>query len=137
MRLPAPLHLRLVHLASAGGRSLNSEIVRRLEHSVAVESPLSADAQRVLAQLDEGMKRRDKLEAELLRALARIAPKELKKVIGQVYGEEDKSSLPVIFGGEGKIVGKSNLILAQIRAPVSARRATTASRVRGSKRRSS
>jgi hypothetical protein len=91
VRLPAPLHLKLVHLAYAGGRSLNSEIVRRLEHSVAVESPLSADAQRVLAQLEEGMKRRDKLEAELLRALMQIAPKELKKVIGQVYGEEGKS----------------------------------------------
>src|SRR5215510_5203224 len=91
VRLPGSLHLRLVHLAYAGGRSLNSEIVRRLEHSVAVESPLSADAQLVLARVEEAMKGRDKLEAELLRALMRIAPKELKKVIAEVYGEEGKS----------------------------------------------
>jgi hypothetical protein len=32
---------------------LNSEIVSRLEHSVAVESPLSADAQRVLDQVEK------------------------------------------------------------------------------------
>ena len=102
VRLPDPLHRELVRLASAGGRSLNSEIIGRLEKSVALDSPLSADAQRMLSEVEEGMKsvvggllegmkKRDRLEAELLRTLAQIAPKELKKVIGQIYGGEDKS----------------------------------------------
>ena len=45
----------------------------------------------MLARIGESMKRRDQLEAELARALIRVAPKELKKVIGRVYGEESKS----------------------------------------------
>jgi hypothetical protein len=53
VRLPAPLHRRLVRLAAAGACSLNSEIIRRLEHSVAVESPLSPDAQRVVDRVDK------------------------------------------------------------------------------------
>jgi len=51
VRLPGDLHLRLIHLAFRNQRSLNSEIVSRLGHSVAVESPLSADAQRVLDEI--------------------------------------------------------------------------------------
>ena len=55
VRLPGDLHLRLIHLAFRNQRSLNSEIVSRLEHSVAVESPLSADAQRVLDRIEKLM----------------------------------------------------------------------------------
>jgi hypothetical protein len=49
-------------LAFRNQRSLNSEIVSRLEHSVAVESPLSADAQRLLDQVE---KRMDRIEMVL------------------------------------------------------------------------
>jgi len=52
VRLPAALHRALTGLAAAGGRSLNSEIVRRLEKSVAVDSPLSPDALRVLNRFE-------------------------------------------------------------------------------------
>jgi hypothetical protein len=53
LRLPGDLHLELTRLAFRNQRSLNSEIVSRLEHSVAVESPLSADAQRLLDQVEK------------------------------------------------------------------------------------
>jgi hypothetical protein len=66
VRLPAALHRKLVRLASAGGRSLNSEIVRRLEHSVAAESPLSPDAQRLLDRVEKGMEEQNRLITELM-----------------------------------------------------------------------
>jgi hypothetical protein len=55
LRLPGALHLKLMQLAYANQCSLHSEIIRRLEHSIAVESPLSADAQRVLDLLERRM----------------------------------------------------------------------------------
>ena len=59
LRLPGTLHLKLMHLAYSNQCSLHSEIIRRLEHSIAVESPLSADAQRILDQIE---KRMDQIE---------------------------------------------------------------------------
>jgi hypothetical protein len=62
LRLPGALHLKLMQLAYANQCSLHSEIIRRLEHSIAVESPLSADAQRILDQVE---KRMDQIELVL------------------------------------------------------------------------
>jgi hypothetical protein len=91
LRLPEKLHRRLVQLARSNQRSLNNELVSRLERTVAAEDPLPPEVEQMLARIGESMKRRDQLEAELARALIRVAPKELKKVIGRVYGEESKS----------------------------------------------
>ena len=65
LRLPGALHLKLMHLAYTNQCSLHSEIIRRLEHSIAVESPLSADAQRLLDQVE---KRMDRIELLLEKA---------------------------------------------------------------------
>ena len=62
LRLPGALHLKLMHLAYTNQCSLHSEIIRRLEHSIARESPLSPDAQRVLDQIE---KRLDQIELVL------------------------------------------------------------------------
>jgi len=93
VRLPEALHRKLARLASTGGRSLNGEIIRRLQHSVSAEEPLPPEVERVVARVEEGMKRRDELEADLLLGMMRIGagPEELKKLIGKVYGKEDKS----------------------------------------------
>ena len=91
LRLPEKLHRRLVQLARSNQCSLNNELVSRLERTVAAEDPLPPEVEQMLARIGESMKRRDQLEAELARALIRVAPKELKKVIGRVYGEESKS----------------------------------------------
>jgi predicted transcriptional regulator len=93
VRLPEPLRRKLARLASAGGRSMNSEIIRRLEDSVSKEEPLPPEVERVLARVEEEMRRRDALEADLLLGMARMGatPEELKKVIWQVYGKEEKS----------------------------------------------
>jgi predicted transcriptional regulator len=69
VRLPEALHRKLVRLASAGGHSLNFEIVRRLEHSVAVESPLSADAQKILDRVKKGMDEQNELIVDVFRRL--------------------------------------------------------------------
>jgi predicted transcriptional regulator len=90
VRLPEPLRRKLARLASAGGHSMNAEIIRRLEQSVAAEEPLPHEVERVLARVEEGLKRRDRLENELLQALMRIAPDELNKVLKRAM-EEDKS----------------------------------------------
>jgi hypothetical protein len=97
VRLPEPLRRELARLAAAASRSMNSEIIRRLEDSIERDSPLSPDAERLLAQVEEGMKRRDKLEGELLRALLRAAPEEAKESLrqaapGRRAKEGDKSS---------------------------------------------
>jgi hypothetical protein len=83
VRLPEPLRRELAQLAAAGGRSMNSEIIRRLEASVELDSPLSPDAERVLARVEEGMKKRDQLESELMRALFQAAPQEFERVLRQ------------------------------------------------------
>jgi hypothetical protein len=79
VRLPEPLRRELARLAAASGRSLNSEIIRRLQESVDVESPLSPDAQRVvsrfetrlmerfLGRVQKNMDEQNKLIAALLR----------------------------------------------------------------------
>jgi hypothetical protein len=95
VRLPAPLHRQLVRLASAGGRSLNSEVIRRLADSVAVESPLSPDARRMLDQIEKSMERRAAFEAELLRLAVGLDPAETKRLLQRFIraenGEEGKS----------------------------------------------
>jgi hypothetical protein len=75
VRLPEPLRRELARLAAAKGRSLNSEIIQRLEQSVATDSPLSADAQRVvnrfevrvMQRIEKNMDEQNKLIADLLR----------------------------------------------------------------------
>ena len=67
LRLPGALHLKLVHLAYTNQCSLNSEIIRRLQDSVAVESPLSPDVQRILDRIEKGMEEQNKLMIETLR----------------------------------------------------------------------
>ena len=52
VRLPEPLRRELARLAAAGGHSMNSEIIRRLQDSVDVESPLSPDAQRAINRFE-------------------------------------------------------------------------------------
>ena len=69
LRLPGALHLKLMHLAYTNQCSLHSEIIRRLEHSISVESPLSPDAQRVLERIE---KRMDQIEKYLDRSEKRM-----------------------------------------------------------------
>ncbi len=97
VRLPEALRRKLARLASAGKLSMNSEIIRRLEQSVAAEEPLPHEVERALARVfdrfrhvEEGMKRRDRLENELLQTLMRVAPDEAKKALKRAL-EEDKS----------------------------------------------
>jgi hypothetical protein len=89
LRLPVALHRKLVRSASDGARSLNAELIRRLQQSIATDEPLPPEVEKVLARVEGGMQRRDRLEAELLGALLRVAPKELKKILAQVYGGEE------------------------------------------------
>jgi hypothetical protein len=79
VRLPEPLRRELARLADAGGRSLNSEIIRRLQESVATDSPLSPDANRVInrfearvaeklfGRIQKNMDEQNKLITDLLR----------------------------------------------------------------------
>lgn len=67
LRLPGALHLKLMQLAYANQCSLHSEIIRRLENSIALESPLSPDVQRVLDRIEKGMEEQNKLMIETLR----------------------------------------------------------------------
>jgi DNA-binding transcriptional MocR family regulator len=76
VRLPEKLRRWMERAAAENGRSMNSEIIYRLERSIATESEL----ERVMARLEEQMKKR---QAELLRELQQI------KRAGN--GEEGKS----------------------------------------------
>src|SRR5262245_16017233 len=49
VRLPKKLHRRLVQLARSNRRSLNKELVSRLERTVAAEDPLPPEFERLLA----------------------------------------------------------------------------------------
>jgi len=83
LRLPEKLHRRLVQLARSNQRSLNNELVSRLEWTVATEDPLPPEFERLLAVVQEGIKRRDELESELVRTLLRVDPTELKSALGR------------------------------------------------------
>jgi DNA-binding transcriptional MocR family regulator len=76
VRLPEKLRRWMQRAAAENGRSMNSEIIYRLERSIATEPEL----ERVMARLEEQMKKR---QAELLRELQQI------KRAGN--GEEGKS----------------------------------------------
>jgi hypothetical protein len=76
VRLPEKLRRWMERAAAENGRSMNSEIIYRLERSIATEPEL----ERVMARLEEQMKKR---QAELLRELQQI------KRAGN--GEEGKS----------------------------------------------
>ena len=76
VRLPEKLRRWMERAAAENGRSMNSEIIYRLERSVATEPEL----ERVMARLEEQMKKR---QAELLRELQQIKRAE--------NGEEGKS----------------------------------------------
>jgi len=76
VRLPEKLRRWMERAAAENGRSMNSEIIYRLERSVATEPEL----ERVMARLEEQMKKR---QAELLRELQQIRRAE--------NGEEGKS----------------------------------------------
>ena len=83
LRLPEKLHRRLVQLARSNQRSLNNELVSRLERTVAAEDPLPPEFERLLAVVQKGIKRRDELESELVRTLLRVDPTELKSALGR------------------------------------------------------
>ena len=76
VRLPEKLRRWMERAAAENGRSMNSEIIYRLERSIATEPEL----ERVMARLEEQMKKR---QAELLRELQQIKRAE--------NGEEGKS----------------------------------------------
>jgi DNA-binding transcriptional MocR family regulator len=76
VRLPEKLRRWMQRAAAENGRSMNSEIIYRLERSIATEPEL----ERVMARLEEQMKKR---QAELLRELQQIKRAE--------NGEEGKS----------------------------------------------
>ena len=76
VRLPEKLRRWMERAAAENGRSMNSEIIYRLERSIATEP----EFERVMARLEEQMKKR---QAELLRELQQI------KRAGN--GEEGKS----------------------------------------------
>jgi len=76
VRLPEKLRRWMERAAAENGRSMNSEIIYRLERSIATEPEL----ERVMARLEEQMKKR---QAELLRELQQIRRAE--------NGEEGKS----------------------------------------------
>jgi DNA-binding transcriptional MocR family regulator len=76
VRLPEKLRRWMQRAAAENGRSMNSEIIYRLERSIATEPEL----ERVVARLEEQMK---KQQAQLLRELQQIKRAE--------NGEEGKS----------------------------------------------
>jgi hypothetical protein len=76
VRLPEKLRRWMQRAAAENGRSMNSEIIYRLERSIATEPEL----ERVMARLEEQMK---KQQAQLLRELQQIKRAE--------NGEEGKS----------------------------------------------
>jgi L-fucose isomerase-like protein len=68
VRLPEKLRRWMERAASKNGRSMNSEIIHRLEQSIDSESEL----ERLMARVEESMKKQTTMEAELLRALVRL-----------------------------------------------------------------
>jgi hypothetical protein len=81
LRLPEKLHRRLVQRARSNQRSLNNELVSRLEWTVEAENPLPPQFERLQARILEEMNRRDELESELMRTLLRVDPTELKSAL--------------------------------------------------------
>ena len=94
LRLPEKLHRRLVQCARSNQRSLNNELVSRLEWTVEREDPLPPQFERLQARILEAMNRRNELESELARTLLRVDPTELKSALERwmrIENEEEKS----------------------------------------------
>ena len=87
-RLPERLRRKLERAAATNKRSMNTEIIHRLDQSFAAESKLERlDVGRVLARIEDSMSKRDKFEKELFQALMRVAPEEAREVLRKTYGE--------------------------------------------------
>jgi hypothetical protein len=95
VRLPDPLHRELVRLASAGARSLNSEIIGRLEKSVALDSGLPPEVELLIdrfVKMHADLEK--KLEKRLFKGLDRLVtenPTLARRALKLIREGEDKS----------------------------------------------